>query len=265
LSVSRHELIEENSQVSGSILYCGDTSLGGPAAYLAGLLTVCDCDFDYFRSDQSLSTPDVQGRSLIILSDFPSARMGAEVQSALLDAVSAGSGLLMIGGWESFHGVGGDWDAAAVADVLPVVIEKTDDRMNCDHPVVVRQVSHHAAVDGLPWEMRPPVVGGFNRFQPKPTATVVLEADRLRSRYVEDQWCVELIESHPLLVMNNDDAIRTAALATDAAPHWVGGFVDWGDGRVCAKASGADAVEFGDLYARFWQQLISYLSRQPIS
>lgn len=251
--------------MSGSILYCGDTSLDGAAAYLAGLLTIGGCDFDYFRSDQSLSTADVQGRSLVILSDFPASRMGREVQSALLDAVKRGSGLLMIGGWESFHGLGGDWDATAVADVLPVVIERTDDRMNCDHPVALRQVSRHAAVDGLPWDARPPFVGGFNRFRPKPTATVVLQGDRVRLRHSKDEWRAELIESHPLLVINNDDAIRTAAVATDVAPHWVGGFVDWGDGRVRAKAPGAETIEVGDLYARFWQQLISWLSRRTIS
>ena len=248
--------------MNGSILYCGDTSFEGAAAYLAGLLSFYGFEFDYFRSDQALNTADVQSRSLVILSDFPSSGMSIDVQSALLEAVSGGMGLLMIGGWESFHGVGGDWDTTTVADVLPVVIENVDDRMNCDHPVLVRQVSQHVTVNDLPWDERPPVVGGFNRFKPQPDASVVLSADRLRSRYVDGEWCVELLESHPLLVVNNNDDMRTAALATDAAPHWVGGFVDWGDERVHAKAAGAEAVEVGDLYARFWQQMITYLSRQ---
>ncbi len=74
-----------------------------------------------------------------------------------------------------------------------------------------------------------------------------------------------MIESHPLLVIGDDAAVRTAAVATDVAPHWVGGFVDWGDGRVRAKAPGAEAIEVGDLYARFWQRLISWLSQRTIS
>ena len=39
---------------------------------------------------------------------------------------------------------------------------------------------------------------------------------------------------------------RTAALATDVAPHWVGPLVDWGVPRVAAQAPQANAVEVGD-------------------
>ena len=251
--------------MSGSILYCGDTSLDGAASYLAGLLALWRCPFDYVPSDHALSPAELRGRRLVILSDFPAIGMDADAQSALLAAVDDGTGLLMIGGWESFHGAGGDWETTAVASALPVVIASTDDRLNCDHPVVLRQTAEHAAVNGLPWDQRPPVVGGFNRFTPQPDSTVVLEADRLRTSYDGDRWSVETVETHPMLVMGNYGAGPTAALATDAAPHWVGGFVDWGDGRVRAQAIGAEEVEVGDLYARFWQQLLSFLSRQDLS
>ncbi len=256
--------------MNGSILYCGDTSLDGAAAYLAGLLESWRCPFDYVPSDRALSPADLRGRRLVILSDFPAAGMDAEAQSALLSAVEGGSGLLMIGGWESFHGAGGNWETTAVANALPVVIQPTDDRLNCDHPVVLRQVAEHASVDGLPWAERPPVVGGFNRFTPKLDSTVVLEADRLRTSYDGgpcngSRWSVETVETHPMLVLGAYGAGPTAALATDAAPHWVGGFVDWGNGRVRAQAVGAEQVEVGDLYARFWRQLLSFLSGQDLT
>jgi hypothetical protein len=44
-------------------------------------------------------------------------------------------------------------------------------------------------------------------------------------------------------------------LATDVAPHWVGGFVDWGDQRV-AQAVANDGIEVGNWYARFFRNLL---------
>src|SRR5690606_22572502 len=110
---------------------------------------------------------------------YPAANASDSVQQGLIEEVSAGCGLLMIGGWESFHGAGGGWDQSALASILPVTMQSTDDRLNCDHPVLVRHVGEDSPVSGLPWSQRPPVVGGFNRFQPRSDATVVLEADRL--------------------------------------------------------------------------------------
>jgi hypothetical protein len=50
----------------------------------------------------------------------------------------------------------------------------------------------------------------------------------------------------PLLVTGQHGAGRVAAITTDVAPHWVGGFVDWGDARVAAQADGAPAIEVGN-------------------
>lgn len=245
--------------MTAPILYCGDTTLGTAAAYLGALLTNAGLEFDYLASDQRVPATELRGRRLVILSDYPSAQMGTDSQLALVSAINAGTSLLMIGGWESFHGLGGDWDRTAVAAALPVHIQTTDDRLNCDHPAMLRQVCQHPIVDGLPWSTRPPYVGGFNRFQPKPGATVILEADRLRLKGEGTSWKTELLETHPMLVVGQHGTGRTAAIATDVAPHWVGGFVDWGDGRVTGQANGAGGVEVGDLYARFWTQLVTWL------
>jgi uncharacterized membrane protein len=247
--------------VTAPILYCGDTCLDGDAAYLAGMLTLWGFAFDYCPSDRSINAAQIANRRLVILSDYPSAQLNAESQAKLLDAVSAGTSLLMIGGWESFHGLGGDWDTTSIANALPVVVDTKDDRMNCDHPVVIRQKTEHAVVNGLPWLQRAPYVGGFNRFVPRDNSTVVLEADRLRPRHLDGTWRLELVETHPMLVAGSYGAGKTAALATDGAPHWVGGFVDWGDQRVTAKATGSRLVEVGDLYAKFWQQLFAFMAK----
>lgn len=242
------------------ILYCGDTCLDGDAAYLAGMLTMWGFRFDYCPSDRPIEPASVSGRQLVILSDYPSVQMSSAAQANLLAAVDAGTNLLMIGGWESFHGLGGDWDTTAIAAALPVTLRSNDDRLNCDHPVLIRQALSHPAVDGLPWSSRAPYVGGFNRFSAKLDATVVLEADRLRAQYRDGMWYAELIETHPMLVVGSHGTGKTAALATDVAPHWVGGFVDWGDLRVTEHAHGSKAIEVGDLYAKFWKHLLTFMT-----
>ena len=48
---------------------------------------------------------------------------------------------------------------------------------------------------------------------------------------------------------------RTAALATDVAPHWVGGLVDWGDRRVVQDVAGG-FIDVGNWYAQFFRNLL---------
>lgn len=249
---------------SSSTLYCGDTSLTTAAQYLAGMMTSWGWDYHYVPSDQPLSEANLENVDLVIFSDYPAIRLTNALQHQIVSMVSNGTGLLMIGGWESFHGLGGDWDQTPIAEALPVVMQTIDDRVNCDQPALVRQVSAHLAVDGLPWLDRPPTIGGFNRFQARSNATVLLEIDRLRPSFHEGAWSVELIETHPLLVMGSHRKGVTAALATDVAPHWVGGLVDWGTERVAARAASADAIEVGDLYARFFKQLLLSIRRQRL-
>ena len=51
---------------------------------------------------------------------------------------------------------------------------------------------------------------------------------------------------------------RTAALATDVAPHWVGGLVDWGSRRVTAQAPRGEMIEVGQHYATFLTRLVEW-------
>ncbi|NLF71548.1 MAG: hypothetical protein GX575_21140 [Candidatus Anammoximicrobium sp.] len=242
-----------------SVLYLGDTSLPGAAAYLAGLIHHAGWSFDYLPSHVPADAAllDVP-RSLVVLSDYPSARLSPPLQQRLVQAVEAGAGLLMLGGWESYHGCGGDWDQTAVAAALPVEISSADDRVNCDQPALVRRVLDHPAVQGLPWDARPPCIGGFNRIRPKPAAEVILETHRFRAMRSGENVRFELDDSDPLLVAGCFGRGRVAALATDVAPHWVGGLIDWGPGRVTSQAPGAEAIEVGDLYAKFFCQLMAW-------
>jgi uncharacterized membrane protein len=184
--------------------------------------------------------------------------MSAALQDTLLGQVRAGAGLIMIGGWESFCGSGGHWNGTPLADALPVGISSEDDRLNCDHPVVLRQVAAHPSVDNLPWRSRPPLVGGLNRIWPRAQATVVLEAQHVHVETEPQGLWFQTTSRNPLLVVGQYGAGRTAALATDVAPHWVGSLIDWGPDRVTAQAPGADAIEVGNLYAQFLRQLLGW-------
>lgn len=248
--------------MANSILYLGDTNLQDAAAYLAGLMHGWGWAFDYVPSHEPAPVELFDSpRALFIISDYPAARMDAAAQRKLIEQVAAGGGLIMIGGWESFHGLGGDWDGTIVGDALPVAIASEDDRMNCDQPVLVRCVTEHPAVSGLPWDTRPPVIGGFNRFIAKLDATVLLEAERFRARLFDGEFVFEQLDGHPLLVVGEFGRGRTAALATDVAPHWVGPLVDWGMPRVAALAPHANGVEVGGDYAKFLRQLLSWAGR----
>ncbi len=246
----------------GSILYCGDTDLTSAAGYLAGLMTSWGWRFDYVPSNETLDEARlVQPRSLIILSDYPAAMMPLAIQEKVVDQVEAGAGLLMIGGWESFHGSGGNWDQTLIADALPVEIAKEDDRINLDQGAYLRQVTPPTAITArLPFRQHPPLIGGMNRFVAKPDTQVVLEA-RLLSAHFEKSGELEVSSqtSLPVLVIGQCEKGKTAAFACDVAPHWVGGLVDWGDERVTAQAPGAGAIEVGNWYAQFWRQLLSAL------
>ncbi|MEE9384367.1 MAG: glutamine amidotransferase [Nannocystaceae bacterium] len=241
------------------ILYAGDTNLQNAASYLGGLLTSWRLDFDYVPSDQPMSAELLAPkRQLYILSDYPARQLAPELQQRLVAHVRAGAGLLMVGGWESFCGAGGHWQHTAVAEALPVHIADEDDRVNCDQPAMVMRARSHPAIDTLDWDQRPPCIGGFNRMIAKSDASVALELQRYAVARHGSSLTFTPREKHPLLVFGSHGNGRTAALATDVAPHWVGGLVDWGDRRVRARAPGSHEIEVGDQYAAFLRELVTW-------
>ncbi len=246
------------------VLYCGDTTLDTAAGYLAGLLAHAGIKFQYVPSDRAVDEKLLASPwSLLILSDYPAPRLSKELHATVVSRVEKGAGLLMIGGWESFHGLGGDWDGTPIGDLLPVTISNTDDRWNCDRPLIVKQRAGHAIVDGLPWGTRPPLVGGLNRVQAKPGDKTLLTAEQFELEWEADAPKLTASASYPLLVVGQRGQGRVAAFASDVAPHWVGPLVDWGDARVSAKAPGTEGIEVGDLYTEFFTRLVSWTAGRP--
>ena len=105
-------------------------------------------------------------------------------------------------------------------------------------------------------------MGGFNRVVARPGSEALLLVQRFRVAYDAGRFEFTPIEQDPMLVIGTHGRGRTAALATDLAPHWVGGLVDWGDGeRVTAQAPGSWRIEVGNFYSQFVANLLTWTGR----
>lgn len=245
--------------MSASVLYMGDTSLETAASYLAGVLKLYEMGFDYVSSteicpDQLLNKP----YRAVVLSDYPAANF-TPAQLALLKAkVADGLGLVMIGGWESFIGQGGNYDTTILNEILPVSMQKTDDRVNWSGPCVIEKTSDHAIVANLPFSEELPVVAGFNEVKVKSNAVTILSARRFGVTKSANIYTFTAQGISPLLVVGTCAKGRVATFMSDVAPHWVGGLVDWGKKRITVKAKGASEVEFGEYYAALFANIIRW-------
>jgi uncharacterized membrane protein len=242
------------------IVYAGDTSLREAASYLAGIMQHYGLQFDYLASDQmfDLALLGTECRALI-LSDYPARNLSASQAEEVTRRVAGGMGLLMIGGWESYTGAGGDYGKTAIRELLPVAMQEQDDRINCPQPCLVELKDPHPMVQDLPFNAVSPTIGGYNRVVTKPAGKEILSARRFKSaRKGQDFTFVAIGKADPLLVAGTHGKGRVTAYASDAAPHWVGGLVDWGDARISACGVGANPVEVGNWYARFFYQMIRW-------
>jgi uncharacterized membrane protein len=244
----------------GRVCYLGDDDLPLAAVYLAGIMTHYGLEYDYVASARS---PDDAWRSrdyaLYVLSDYPAARFRPGDLEHVAARVRAGAGLAMFGGWESFHGRLGEYHHTVLAEVLPVLMADADDRRNFAQPCLVHRVAEHPILEGIPWD-QPPGIGGFNAFRPKPEAATLLSCVQFAVRQVAGEYRFTPGEESPLLVVGDHGRGRTAALATDVAPHWVGGMVDWGDRRVVQEMP-FGFVDIGCWYAEFFRNLLVWTGR----
>jgi uncharacterized membrane protein len=244
------------------ILYCGDTALRGAASYLAGVMSHFSIAFDYLASNQPF-TDEVLFRDYggIILSDYSAINFSPGQLVNLTEKVRQGMGLLMIGGWASFTGTNGEYVDTVLRDLLPVVMQRQDDRVNSWQPCLIEKTQEHAIVDALPFDELSPSVGGFNRFKAKPGASTILTVRQIEISRKEGKVVFSPSSTcDPLLVLGRFGLGRVAAFAGDVAPHWVGGLVDWGDSRILAQAEGANQIEVGNWYAGFFGSLIRWIT-----
>ena len=250
--------------MSNSVIYLGDTALKEAGSYLAGVMHAHNITFDYLPSDEKFSPSLVGGdRSAVIISDYPARNFSPEQLKFLADRIAAGLGLLMIGGWESFTGAGGDYTDTVLKKVLPVVMQDGDDRVNCSGPCLIEKIKDHQILAHLPFEQIPPCIGGFNRFTAKPQADTLLLARKFEVAFRGGIFrFTPSAQPDPLLVVGSYGKGRVCAFASDAAPHWVGGLVDWGDSRIESHAPGANPIEVGNWYAGLFANMVNWVARK---
>lgn len=257
------------------ICYLGDDDASRAAAYLCGIMTRYGLSFT--RVDSGASPKDdffTQPYALYILSDYPAKNLSQEQMTHIVRRVQEeGAGLLMLGGWESYYGRLGEYHNSPLAQILPVLMASQDDRRNYPCPVFLKPtVEEHPVLNDLPWQTAPSV-GGFNAFEAKPNATVLLQGYRSQITWTNavtpvgatcqsQDLCVNLLAPVPFLAVDQVGSGRVAAFASDVAPHWIGGMVDWGTPRIFQElpSSLGDGlfVEIGCHYAQFFAQLLQW-------
>jgi hypothetical protein len=246
--------------MSGKVCYLGDDHLQGAAAYLAGILLHHRVAFDHVPSAEpppaSFASTDY---AVYVVSDYPAARLGAEAMARIVARVMQGAGLIMLGGWDSFYGRLGEYHQSPLAAALPATMLMCDDRRNFSQPCLIEKVAEHEMLAGVPWE-QPPSIGGINSVTAKPGTETLLAAASFSVLHTQQGYAFTVAERHPLLIVGHYGAGRTVALATDVAPHWVGGFVDWGDQRIVQEVGGG-MIEVGNWYARFFRNLVAWAGK----
>ena len=263
-----------------NVCYFGDDAIGGAASYLSGVMAYFGITFDRVDSGTVPAPSFFETEyNLYILSDYPRSTVdGTPVLDHIVSRVTeSGAGLLMIGGWESFYGRLGEYHKTPIAGILPVEMRQEDDRRNYPVSLLLHPCTPHPVTNGLPWNS-PPGIGGFNAFSVKKDAQLLIEGIRLNFSMnppaeseslpsdlaqipiggtAPASLLVSVAEIVPLLAVGSAGKGRTAAFASDAAPHWVGGFVDWGQKRIHQEIGGG-FIEVGEDYAAFWKNLVCW-------
>lgn len=246
-----------NEEKGKRILFCGDDDVDMAAIYLAAIIRAEGYGLDYIPSPLPIpNSLEFNNYDLIILSDYPRDQIKDKRLEEICEVVKQGTSFLMIGGWESFTGLNIEYKNSPLEDILPVQLLDTDDRRNYDQGIAVIATDvNHPVCSGLDFD-RPAVIGGYNEFEPKENAICVLCGRKIKIS-ISDEVISTAVDHDkiPLLITDRAGKGNVAALAFDLAPHWVGGFVDWGTER--KHVDFADGfIEVGDMYYKFVANLL---------
>ncbi len=162
------------------------------------------------------TTEGLKEYACIVLSDIgadtlqiPPETFGASVRkpnrcNLLKEYVLEGGALLMVGGYMTFSGIGGQgkWAHSAVQDVLPVQLYPYDDRMeHCEGVFPETVKPEHPVMEGITGEW-PPVLG-YNKSECIPEAELVAT-----------------VCGDPFIAFADFGKGRSGIFSTDCAPHW---------------------------------------------
>jgi uncharacterized membrane protein len=176
---------------------------------------------------------------VVILGDVPATRLGQEQIAKLTRMLDSGTGLIMIGGYESF-GPGG-WGQSPLAKYLPVEMNLGDPQFKKEFRMVpsaaglrhfVLRLAPDINANAKIWETLRPLDGGNSWTGLKPNALILAESS----------------DKHPLLVAQEIGKSRILAFAADTTWRWATKNLD-------GKTQ----------HAKFWRQLILWLAHREDS
>jgi hypothetical protein len=242
--------------IPSRVLYLGDGTLAGAARYLAGILRGSGRRFDHAPSTRRLEAAALEPEyGLYILSDFPASRMTRVQMRAMARRIFEGASLLMVGGWASFGGPDGRYAGTPIGQILPVRCATRDDRRQGAQAYRIVRASGSPGFGRFDFAHAPGICG-YNQVKLAPGGREYLSVETLAF----DRTAVQVVRRDPLLALGEYGAGEVGALATDLAPHWVGGLVDWGTRRVTLEAAPGITAEVGTTYVRFVREILRILT-----
>ncbi len=243
------------------VIYIGDKPRD--SRYLNAVMHLSEIESEYYYPEEENRLLQILDKKsaiskydVIILSDAPSERLGKRRMKTITECVKEGTGLGMIGGWESFTGIEGNYKNTPIEEILPVKCLSEDDRRNVSGGLKIIKKNDHLILEGLPW-IDTPTVCGYNAVTPKDDSMTLLTLKEIMSHGTEKVEELTLSDHEsPLLVVGEYKKGNVLAFTTDIAPHWVGGLVDWGEQRIRYL----DA-EIGNYYIKFLSQMLYWLGK----
>jgi uncharacterized membrane protein len=187
-------------------------------------------DLEVLRDHDVILISDVGSNSFLLHPDVMTKCLRRPNRLKLLkDFVLEGGGLVMVGGWISFAGIGGKakYGGSHLEEALPVNCLPYDDRVETPEGIFpTAGTPNHPILRDLPNEW--PFFLGYNKVIPKEGADTLL-------RFEED----------PLLCVWEYGEGRAAAFTSDCVPHWgPPEFMEW------------------EGYSRFWNKLVCWLAKE---
>ncbi len=171
---------------------------------------------------------DVGTDTIIMYEDrFNNCPMGKDRLVGLKNWVEKGGGLCGVGGWLSFGGIYGmaKWHNTPLEETLPVTCLPYDDRVELSEGMVPKIIKpEHSIFKGVDFSSAPPLFSGYNQIAAK-----------------EEGETLAVYKNDPIIVTGKFGKGKTMAFASDPAPHWGRGMVDW------------------EGYTKFWTNVVKWL------
>jgi uncharacterized membrane protein len=173
---------------------------------------------------------DVGTDTILMYPDIFKIPMGENRLELLSQYVNGGGGLMAVGGWMSFGGQMGQakYHGTKLEEILGINASPYDDRVEVPEGLTYNPIKKdHPLIKGLDWDKSPLLFLGYNRFTAKNPDNIIAE------------W-----NGDPMMVVNNYGKGRTLSFASDIAPHWGQGFVEWENNH------------------KFWEKTLKYLANK---